>query len=122
MHYKILIFSIRTQANIKLLDEKINLIGSLKAHREHCQRLETTLQNLEEQANNLPQIPPDMISTIHDLKKDVLFTFHFPSQNSEYDLSCDCDDVDNDIKSNIRYDQKKLHIKYSKDFTILFLF
>ena len=75
----------------------------MKAHREHCQRLETTLQNLEEQANNLPQIPPDMISTIHELKKDVLFTFHFPSQNSEYDLSCDCDDVDNDIKSNIRY-------------------
>ena len=29
--------SIRTQANIQLLDEKINLIGSLKAHREHCQ-------------------------------------------------------------------------------------
>ena len=29
--------SIRTQANIQLLDEKISLIGSLKAHREHCQ-------------------------------------------------------------------------------------
>ena len=29
--------SIRTQANIQLLDERINLIGSLKAHREHCQ-------------------------------------------------------------------------------------
>ena len=29
--------SIRTQANIQLLNERINLIGSLKAHREHCQ-------------------------------------------------------------------------------------
>lgn len=97
--------SIRTQANIQLLDEKINLIGSLKAHREHCQHLETTLQNLEDQATALPQVPQEMISTILELKKDVLYTFSYPastasdhempiimSHPSESDLSC-CDQV-----------------------------
>ena len=69
--------SIRAQANIELLDEKINLIGSLKAHREHCQRLETKLKNLEEQASNLPQVPGVMIETINELKHDVMI-FSYP--------------------------------------------
>ena len=112
--------SIRAQANIELLDEKINLIGSLKAHREHCQRLETKLKNLEEQASNLPQVPGVMIETINELKHDVMI-FSYPGDflislllkytsikpifdisvatdqpeqfQSESDLSC-CGDVD----------------------------
>ena len=39
--------SIRTQANIQLLNERINLIGSLKAHREHCQYVSTKLNSVQ---------------------------------------------------------------------------
>ncbi len=77
--------SIRTQANIQLLDEKINLIGSLKAHREYCQTLETTLQTLEDQAIALPQVPQEMIGTIKNLKKVVLSTVQYPGKDGSED-------------------------------------
>ena len=121
-------YSIRTQANIQLLDEKINLIGSLKAHREHCQHLESTLQNLEIQASNLPQVPSEMINTIQELKKDVLYTFQFPTTStaptdennsevefhSESDLSC-CDGGQDDHPGghNVEVEEKISNISSS---------
>lgn len=45
----------------------------------HYRHLETTLQTLEDQASSLPQVPQEMISTILELKKDVLYTFHYPT-------------------------------------------
>ena len=123
-----LFYSIRTQANIQLLDEKINLIGSLKAHREHCQHLESTLQNLEIQASNLPQVPSEMINTIQELKKDVLYTFQFPTTStaptdennsevefhSESDLSC-CDGGQDDHPGgdNVEVEEKISNISSS---------
>ena len=60
--------------------------------------MESTLQNLEDQASNIPQVPSEMINTIQELKKDVLYTFQFPTSatnennseefHSESDLSC----------------------------------
>ena len=46
----------------------------------YFRQLETTLQTLEDQASNLPQVPHEMISTILELKKDVLSTFHYPGK------------------------------------------
>ena len=128
MKSECLFYSIRTQANIQLLDEKINLIGSLKAHREHCQHLESTLQNLEIQASNLPQVPSEMINTIQELKKDVLYTFQFPTTStaptdennsevefhSESDLSC-CDGGQDDHPGgdNVEVEEKISNISSS---------
>ena len=110
------------------MDEKINLIGSLKAHREHCQHLESTLQNLEIQASNLPQVPSEMINTIQELKKDVLYTFQFPTTStaptdennsevefhSESDLSC-CDGGQDDHPGgdNVEVEEKISNISSS---------
>ena len=49
-------------------------------------QLETTLQTLEDQASNLPQVPQEMISTILELKKDVLSTFHYPGKIYNFDM------------------------------------
>jgi hypothetical protein len=48
----------------------------------YFRQLETTLQTLEDQASNLPQVPHEMINTILELKKDVLSTFHYPGKIS----------------------------------------
>lgn len=47
----------------------------------HYRHLETTLRTLEDQASKLPQVPLDMITTIQELKKDVLSTFHYPGKS-----------------------------------------
>ena len=57
--------SLRTQASIKLLDEKISMIGYLKSHFEHCRRLESTLEDLGEQVRGIAKTRLELVTSHH---------------------------------------------------------
>ena len=53
--------SLRTQASIQLLDEKLSMIGYLKSHLSHCRDLENALNDLRKQLHGIASFRKELI-------------------------------------------------------------